>query len=65
MIELAEGPLACGHMAICIDRSIPKEDGKSLTKGLAWAGFSFTTLDFWAGKADVTSDRWVVMGMEL
>ncbi len=52
-------------MAICIDRSIPKEDGKSLTKGLAWAGFSFTTLDFWAGKADVTSDRWVVMGMEL
>ncbi len=52
-------------MAICIDRSTPKSDMKSLTKGLQWAGFSLTTLDFWAGAADVTSDRWIVMGMEL
>ncbi|KAH8879319.1 hypothetical protein GQ53DRAFT_756124 [Thozetella sp. PMI_491] len=65
LIELADGPLACAHMTICIDRSIPKQDTKSLTKGLQWAGFSLTTLDFWAGTADVTSDRWITMGMEL
>ena len=52
-------------MAICIDRTISKPDTQSLTKGLQWAGFSLTTLDFWAGHADITSTRWLVMGMEL
>lgn len=65
LIELADGPLACAHMCICIDRSISKHEIKAMTKGLQWAGFSLTTLDFWAGTADVTSDRWLAMGMEL
>ncbi|KAK3326697.1 ornithine decarboxylase antizyme-domain-containing protein [Apodospora peruviana] len=65
LIELADGPLSCAHMVICIDRSIPGEEAKALTKGLQWAGFSPTTLDFWSGGLDVVSDRWLFMGMEI
>lgn len=65
LIELAESPLACSHMVICIERSIPREEAKALTKGLQWAGFSLTTLDFWSAGLDVVSDRWLFMGMEL
>jgi hypothetical protein len=52
-------------MVICIDRAIPGEDAKTLTKGLQWAGFSLTTLDFWTDGYDVTSKRWLFMGMEV
>jgi len=65
LIELAEGPLGCGHMVICIDRTIPGDDSTALTRGLQWAGFSLTTLDFWTSGLDVFSDRWMFMGMEL
>ncbi|KAL2169528.1 hypothetical protein VTG60DRAFT_5921 [Thermothelomyces hinnuleus] len=65
LIELAEGPLACSHMVICIERSLAQEEMKGLTKGLQWAGFSLTTLDFWSPGVDVLSKRWLFMGMEL
>ncbi|KAH6838358.1 ornithine decarboxylase antizyme-domain-containing protein [Chaetomium sp. MPI-CAGE-AT-0009] len=65
LIELAEGPLACSHMVICIERSIPAEETKGLTRGLQWAGFSLTTLDFWSPGFDVLSNRWLFMGMEV
>jgi len=65
LIELAEGPLRCNQMVVCIDRSIPGEESKALAKGLQLAGFSLTTLDFWTSGCDIVSDRWVFMGMEL
>ncbi|KAK4450210.1 ornithine decarboxylase antizyme-domain-containing protein [Podospora aff. communis PSN243] len=65
LIELAEGPLRCDQMIVCIDRTIPGDESKALTKGLQWAGFSLTTLDFWTSGYDIISDRWVFMGMEL
>lgn len=65
LIELAEGPLGCTHMVICVDRSIAEEDQKPLITGLGWAGFSLTTLDYWTGGMDVTSSRWLFMGMEI
>jgi hypothetical protein len=65
LIELAEGPLTCSHMVICVDRTIPTDEAKALTKGLQWAGFSLTTLDHWAGAADITSKKWLFMGMEM
>ncbi|KAK5659935.1 hypothetical protein OQA88_13400 [Cercophora sp. LCS_1] len=65
LIELAEGPLDCHHMVICIDRSIPGDESKALTRGLQWAGFSLTTLDFWVSGRDVVSNQWLFMGMEL
>ncbi|CAN8105889.1 unnamed protein product [Discula destructiva] len=65
MIELAETPLGCSHMVVCIDRSIEAEDMQPLTKGLQWAGFELETLDHWAGIRDVTSEKWLFMGVEV
>lgn len=65
MIELAETPLGCSRMVVCIDRSIEAEDMQSLTKGLQWAGFELETLDHWAGVRDVTSEKWLFMGVEV
>lgn len=65
LIELAEGPLDCSHMVICLDRSFPDEELKAMMKGLQWAGFSLTTLDHWTGGMDVISNQWLFMGMEV
>ncbi|KAK4104404.1 hypothetical protein N658DRAFT_492513, partial [Parathielavia hyrcaniae] len=65
LIELAEGPFVCSHMVICVERSIAEEEIHGLTKGLQWAGFSLTTLDFWTERFDVLSNRWLFMGMEV
>ncbi|CAK7567962.1 MAG: hypothetical protein SEPTF4163_005940 [Sporothrix epigloea] len=70
LIELADSALGCAHLVICVDRNgaeaLPDE-AAALLKGLQWAGFSLTTLDTWTGGAcvDVTSNRWIFMGMEL
>lgn len=70
LIELADTALHCAHLVICVDRggaeALPDE-AATLLKGLQWAGFSLTTLDTWTGGAcvDVTSSRWIFMGMEL
>ncbi|KAG6024785.1 hypothetical protein E4U19_003523 [Claviceps sp. Clav32 group G5] len=65
VIDLADGPLACSHIVICIDRRMPVDNALELTKSLQWVGFEMTTLDHWAQDLDVTSDRWVFMGMEM
>lgn len=65
LMELVDGPLDCQHLVICIDRGIEEEDAKSLMKSLQWVGFELTTLDRWAHDVDVTSDRWLFMGMEI
>ena len=65
LMELAEAPLGCSHLVICIDRSIETEEAKTLTKGLQWAGLELMTLDHWAGAIDVTSKEWVFMGTEV
>ncbi|KAI0015142.1 ornithine decarboxylase antizyme-domain-containing protein [Xylariomycetidae sp. FL0641] len=64
LIELAEGPLECSHVVICMDRSMADDSTKSLMRSLQWVGFEMTTLDHWAKGLDVTSDRWLFMGME-
>ncbi|KAF3809345.1 hypothetical protein GCG54_00011544 [Colletotrichum gloeosporioides] len=65
LMELVDGPLDCQHLVICIDRGIEEEDAKSLMKSLQWVGFELTTLDRWAHDVDVTSNRWLFMGMEI
>ncbi|KAL0942323.1 ornithine decarboxylase antizyme [Colletotrichum truncatum] len=64
LMELVDGPLDCQHLVICIDRGIEEEDAKSLMKSLQWVGFELT-LDHWAHDVDVTSNRWLFMGMEI
>ncbi|KAF4122806.1 Ornithine decarboxylase antizyme [Geosmithia morbida] len=65
LIELADGPLGCSHIVVCIDRRIPAQDAVELTKSLQWVGFEMMTLDHWANDLDVTSKRWVFMGMDM
>lgn len=65
ILELAEMPLKCERLVVCIDRSIEAADMLPLTKGLQWAGFELETLDHWAGVCDVTSEKWLFMGVEV
>jgi len=65
LIELADGPLECSRIVTCLDRRIPPEEALELTRSLQWVGFEMTTLDHWAHDLDVTSNRWVFMGMQV
>lgn len=65
LIELADTPLDCRDLIVCVDRRIPDRDVKGLMKSLQWVGFELTTLDHWAHDLDVTSRDWLFMGMEL
>lgn len=65
IIELADGPLECSRVVTCIDRRMPTDEAVELSKSLQWVGFELTTLDHWAHDLDVTSNKWVFMGMEV
>ncbi|KAK5634640.1 hypothetical protein RRF57_010353 [Xylaria bambusicola] len=65
LIELADVPLGCSNVVICMDRHMPEDHAKSLMRSLQWVGFELTTLDHWADELDVVSDKWFFLGMEL
>lgn len=65
MIELADSVFAVSQVVICLDRSVPAAEQKSFMKSLRWVGFELVTLDAWAGSLDVTSDKWLYLGMEV
>jgi len=65
LIELADQVFGVQQVVICLDRRIPEEDAKGFMKSLAWVGFELITLDMWTGDMDLTSDRWVFLGMEV
>lgn len=65
LIELADVPLGCSNVVICMDRHMPQEYAKSLMRSLQWVGFELATLDHWAEDLDVVSDRWLFLGMEV
>jgi hypothetical protein len=65
LIELAEAVFAVSQVVICLDRSIPQEEGKAFMKSLRWVGFDLITLDTWARDMDTTSDKWLFLGMEV
>jgi hypothetical protein len=65
LIELADVPLGCSHVVICIDRHMPEDYAKALMKSLQWVGFELTTLDHWAKGIDVISGKWLFLGMEV
>jgi len=67
LIELADSVFALQQVVICVDRSIPETEAKSFMKSLRWVGFELITLDMWANASnlDVTSDKWLFLGMEV
>jgi len=65
LIELAEAGFAVSQVIICLDRSILEADRKALLKSLRWVGFDLITLDMWAKDIDVTSKKWLFLGMDI
>jgi len=65
LIELADQVFGVQQVVICLDRLIPEADAKGFMKSLAWVGFELITLDMWTGDMDLTSDKWVFLGMEV
>lgn len=65
LIELAEEVFALSQVVICLDRSVPEADSNAFMKSLRWVGFELIALDMWANALDVTSDKWLFMGMEI
>ena len=65
LIELAETVFAVGQVIICVDRAVPEDERNTFMKSLRWVGFEMTTLDVWANALDVTSDKWLFLGMEI
>ncbi|KAH8670843.1 ornithine decarboxylase antizyme-domain-containing protein [Xylariales sp. PMI_506] len=65
LLELAESPLDCSQVVICLDRSMPEDDARDLIRSFQWVGFKLTTLDQWAKGYDVISDKWLFMAMEV
>ena len=65
LIELAESVFAVQQVVICLDRSVPETDAKALMKSLRWVGFEMITLEMWTGDMDITSDKWMLLGMEV
>lgn len=65
LIELAETVFAVNQVVICLDRAVPEVDRKAFLKSLRWVGFELISLDMWANDFDVTSDKWLYLGMEV
>lgn len=65
LLELADEVFACSQVIICLDRSLPELDSKAFMKNLRWVGFELMPLDNWAKAMDVTSDKWLLLGMEV
>jgi len=65
LIELAETVFAVTQLVICLDRSVPDGESKAFMKSLRWVGFELITLDMWVDDVDVTSKRWLYLGMEV
>jgi len=65
LIELTEEVFALSQVVICLDRSVSEADKKTLLKSLQWVGFELITLDLWANDLDVTSKKWLLLGMEI
>lgn len=65
LIELADEVFAVSQVVVCVDRSIPDGDRSAFLKSLRWVGFELTTLDMWSSQLDTTSDKWLLMGLEV
>jgi len=65
LIELAESVFALQQVVICLGRSVSEADRKALMKSLRWVGFELITLDMWTTGLGVTSDKWLLLGMEI
>lgn len=55
----------CGHIVVCLDREMEGTEHACMLRALRWVGLEPMTLARWAGEAHVTSERWLLLGMEV
>lgn len=66
LLELAgTHGIDCSQLVVCVDRTAEAADADDLTRDLGWVGFELMMLDRWTGREGVTSDRWIVLGMDV
>lgn len=65
LIELADQVFAVSQVVICLDRTVPEAEGKAFMKSLRWVGFDLITLENWTREVEVTSEKWLLLGMEV
>lgn len=68
LIELASTPALppCHQMVVCFDREEEETPvTKALLRDLGWVGFELTTLKDWAEGLELTSHKWLFVGMEV
>lgn len=68
LIELATTPALppCHQMVVCFDREEEETPvTKALLRDLGWVGFELTTLSDWADGLELTSHKWLFVGMEV
>ncbi|KAI9836829.1 MAG: hypothetical protein M1819_000994 [Sarea resinae] len=66
LIELASTAwLMCSSLVVCLSRGDQPAELKSLMRDLGWVGFELITLDRWAHARDVTSDQYLLLGMDV
>ncbi|PQE04817.1 ornithine decarboxylase antizyme protein [Rutstroemia sp. NJR-2017a BBW] len=65
LIELADEVFAVSQVVICVDRLISEADRSAFMKSLRWVGFELTTLEMWSKALDTTSNRWLLMQLEV
>lgn len=68
LLELASTPeFDCPKLVACVDREVSDvEQFDDLVRDLGWVGFEPTTLEPWSpGAVDVTSQRWLMLDMDV
>lgn len=68
LIELATTPALppCNQMVVCFDREEEETPvTKALLRDLGWVGFELCTLKDWADGLELTSEKWLFVGMEV
>ena len=66
LLELCDVPyFSCSRLVVCVDRQSEPRAMETLTKDLGWIGFQLATLGDFADGDEVTSDKWLVMEMDV
>lgn len=66
LLELCDLPyFSCSRLIVCLDRGTDASATDALSKDLGWIGFGLTTLADWTDGDQITSAKWLFMGMDV
>lgn len=66
LLELCEVPyFSCSRLVSCLDRDADARATEALTKDLGWIGFQLATLNDFTKGDEITSNKWLLMDMDV